>query len=150
MLPTKKSYIMNTPQYVYYFYACIEGTYRAAILHILHCMMNISCHDIIGITKEVKVAVWHSKPTPNFKSRFHQKKTTTTKKNALLIPVVCTNHLRSFNLTLDWFFDCSNRALNEGLRGLRLGSTRYKPHNPSVACCSTPTPNPLRFHYLYS
>lgn len=32
-------------QYVYNFYACIEGTYIAAILHILYYMMIISCYD---------------------------------------------------------------------------------------------------------
>lgn len=35
MLPTKISYMMNMLQYVYCFYACIECTYIAAILHIL-------------------------------------------------------------------------------------------------------------------
>lgn len=36
MLATKISYMMNMLQYVYYFYACIECTYIAAILHILY------------------------------------------------------------------------------------------------------------------
>ncbi len=60
MLATKISYMMNMLQYVYYFYACIECTYIAAILHILYSTMNISCHDsvwTISIIKEVKKAV---------------------------------------------------------------------------------------------
>ena len=60
MLPTKISYMMNMLQYVYYFYACIECTYIAAILHILYPTTSISCHDsvkAISIIKEVKKAV---------------------------------------------------------------------------------------------
>lgn len=46
MLATEISYIMNMLQYVYYFYACIECTYIAAILHNLYSMMMIiSCLD---------------------------------------------------------------------------------------------------------
>lgn len=60
MLTTEISYMMNMLQYVYYFYACIECTYIAAILHILYSMMSISCHYsiwTISIIMEVKKAV---------------------------------------------------------------------------------------------
>lgn len=60
MLATKISYMMNMLQYVYYVYACIECTYRAAILHILLSTMSISCHDTlwtISIIIKVKKVV---------------------------------------------------------------------------------------------
>lgn len=59
-LATKISYMMNMLQYVYYVYACIECTYRAAILHILYSAISLSCHDsvrTISIVMEDKKAV---------------------------------------------------------------------------------------------